>query len=170
MEYLSLVFLHVFFGILWAGAAVAIGVFVLPAVLEAGPAGGAVMAGVAKRKFPIFMTVIGAIVLLTGARLYMIRFTPGWITTPEGIVITLGALLAIAAFIIGISVQRPTVERIGAIAAQIAASGAPPTPAQASELQASRQKLRKAGSITAWHVLAAAALMAMHRSAMGVGN
>ncbi len=170
MEYLSLVFLHVFFGILWAGAAVALGFFVLPSVLEAGPAGGAVMAGVAKRRFPLFMTVVAAVVLLTGARLFMLRFTPGWIATPEGIVITLGALLAIAAFIIGMAVQRPVVGRIGALAAQIAASGAPPTPAQASELQALRLKLRRAASITAWHVLAAAALMAMHRLATAFGS
>ena len=165
MEYLSLVFLHVLFGILWAGGAVATGLFIVPSVIDAGPAGGAVMAGVVKRKFPVLMTASAAVVLLTGLRLYMLRFTTAWLTTPEGLVISLGALLAIAAFVMGVFVQKPTVERLAALGAQIAASGAPPSPAQAAELHTLREKLRRIASLTAWHLLAAAALMASHRLA-----
>lgn len=163
MEYLSLIFLHVFFAIIWAGAAISIGFFIIPAVLDAGPAGGAVMAGVAKRKFPIVMTVAAVLVVLTGLRLYTIRFSMEWLLSREGAVLTVGALLAIGAFVLGVFVQKPTVERIGALSAQIAASGAPPSAAQASELQALRQRLRKIAALTAWHLLGAALLMAMHR-------
>ena len=46
MEYLILIFLHVLFGIFWAGGAIVAGFFIFPSVLDAGPAGGAVMAGV----------------------------------------------------------------------------------------------------------------------------
>jgi len=165
VEYLSLVFLHVLFGILWAGGAVATGLFIVPSVIDAGPAGGAVMAGVVKRKFPIVMTVSAWVVLLTGLRLYMIRFSTSWVTTPEGLVISLGALLAIAAFVMGVFVQKPTVEKLAALGAEVAASGAPPSPAKAAEMQTLRTKLRKIASLTAWHLLAAAALMASHRLA-----
>ena len=123
------------------------------------------MAGVVKRKFPLVMTVSAVVVLLTGLRLYMLRFSTAWVTTPEGLVISFGALLAIAAFVMGVFVQKPTVEKLAALGAKIAASGAPPSPAQAAEVQALRTKLRKIASLTAWHLLGAAALMAMHRLA-----
>ena len=50
MEFSTLLLLHVFFGILWAGGAIAVGFFVVPSVMDAGPAGGAVMAGMLKRR------------------------------------------------------------------------------------------------------------------------
>jgi hypothetical protein len=166
MEYVVLISLHVLFGIFWAGAAVAIGLFIIPAVLDAGPAGGAVMAGVAKRKLPLVLVIAGGIVVLTGVRLYMIRFSAPWLTSPEGIVLTLGGLLALAAYGMGVFVQKPTVERIGALASQIAHGGAPPTPAQAAELQVLRARLRKIAALTAWHILGAATLMSLHRLAL----
>ena len=166
MEYLALIFLHVFCGIVWAGGAVVTGLFIVPAVIDAGPAAGPVMAGVARRGLPVVMTVAAFIVVLTGARLYMLRFTTFWLTTNEGIVITLGALLAIAGFVMGVFIQRPTVARLGALSAQIAASGAAPTASQAGELQALRARLRKTAALTAWHLLGAAALMSAHRLAV----
>ena len=83
--------LHVLGGILWAGAAFVMGFFFIPAVMDAGPAGGPVMAGLMRRRFPLVMTVLGVTVVLSGARLYMLRFSSGWIFSPEGLVITLGA-------------------------------------------------------------------------------
>jgi hypothetical protein len=163
MEYLLLILLHVFFGIIWAGGGVIAGLFILPSVLEAGPAGGMVMAGVARRKLPLLFIIAASIVLLTGVRLYMMRFTTDWFVTKEGLALTLGALLAVGAFVMGVVVQKPTVERLGKLSAQIAASGAPPTAAQAADLQALRQKLRRIGALTGWHLLAAALLMAAHR-------
>ena len=56
--------------------------------MKVGPAGGAVMGGMVKRKFPVMMTVAGMILLLTGARLYQTRFSMEWLPTPEGIVLT----------------------------------------------------------------------------------
>jgi len=166
MEYASLVLIHVLFAILWAGGAIVVGLFVLPSVSEAGPAGGAVMAGMLKRKFPIVMTVSGALVILSGIRLFTLQPLSGsWFTTSHGIVLTLGALVGIAAFLMGIFIQKPTAERLGALAAQVAAAGKPPTPEQAAEMTALRTKLGKAARVTAWHLIAAAVLMSGHRLA-----
>jgi hypothetical protein len=52
---------------------------------------------------------------------------------------------------------------MGVLAQQITASGRPPTPEQASELQASRARLGRIARLTAWHLLGAALLMAMQR-------
>jgi len=165
MEYASLLLLHVFFGILWAGGAIAVGLFVIPSVFEAGPGGGAVMAGILKRRFPIVMTASGAIVVLTGLRLYSILVSGAWIVTPQGIALSLGALAGLGAFTIGVFVQKPTAEKLGALAGQVAAAGKPPTPDQAAELDRLRTKLGKVAKLTAWHLIVAAVLMASHRLA-----
>ena len=163
MEYLLLIFLHVLFGIFWAGGAIVAGFFIIPSVLEAGPAGGAVMAGVTKRKLPIIFSVAATIVLVTGLRLYMLRFNSQWLVTPEGIALTLGALLGLGAFLIGLFVQKPAAEKLGALAAKVAASGAPPTAAQAAELQELRTRLGRIAKVTGWHLLIAIILMTGHR-------
>ncbi len=165
MEFSTLLLVHVFFGILWAGGAIALGFFVVPSVLEAGPAAGSVMAGVLKRRFPVLMTVSAVLVMLSGIRLYSVRFSGAFLGTPEGIVLTLGAILGLGAFFIGLFVQRPIADRMGALGAQIAAAGGPPTPAQAEEMQALRARLGKIGRLAAWHLLVSAFLMASHRLA-----
>jgi hypothetical protein len=165
MELAILILLHVFFAILWGGGAIAMGFFVVPSVLEAGPGGGPVLAGVLKRKFPVLMTGSAVIVLLTGIRLYMLNFTGAWLTTPRGIVLTLGAIVGLGAFFIGVFVQRPVAARLGALGAEVAAKGGPPSPEQAKEMEAVRTRLGKVARITAWHLIAAAVLMAANRVA-----
>jgi hypothetical protein len=109
--------------------------------------------------------VAASIVVLTGVRLYMVRFSSTWVTTPEGLVLTLGALLGLAAFVMGVFIQKPAVEKMSALGARIAASGAPPTPELAAEMQRLRARVRKIASLTAWHLLGAAVLMSVHRLA-----
>lgn len=165
MEFSTLLLLHVFFGIVWAGGAVAAGLFLVPSVLEAGPGGGAVMAGMLKRRFPMLMSVSGILVILSGLRLYSIRFSTAFLGTPEGVALTLGALLGLAAFVMGIAVQRPTAARLGALGAQISAGGGSPAPGQAQEMEALRERLARAARVTAWLVLLSSFLMASHRLA-----
>jgi hypothetical protein len=165
MEYLILVFLHVLCGIFWAGAGIVLGLFVVPSVMEAGPQAGGVMLGIARRRLPMVMTVLGAIVVLTGLRLYMLRFSPAWLSTPNGIVLTVGGVLGLGAFAIGVFVQRPAAMRMGVLAAEIARAGGTPDPARAAEVQALRAKLGRAATLTALHLLGAATLMAVQRLA-----
>jgi uncharacterized membrane protein len=164
MEYAALLLLHVFFGIVWAGGAIAAGFFIVPSVLGAGPAGGTVMAGIVKRQFPLVMTVSALVVVLTGLRLYSILVSGAWIATPQGIVLTLGGLAALGAFGIGVFVQRPVAGELAALAMQIGAGG-PPSPEQAAELERLRTRLGKVARLTAWHLIVASVLMAGHRLA-----
>ena len=165
MEFPVLVLLHVVFGVFWAGGGIAAGLFVIPSVLDAGPAGGAVMAGVVKRRLPAVLSFSAAMDVLSGVRLYMLRYSGAWVTTPEGIVLSLGALLGIGAFILGVFVQRPVVGKIGALAAEIAKAGTPPNTERAAELRALQAKLRRIARLTAWHLIGASLLMASHRLA-----
>jgi hypothetical protein len=163
VEYFLLIAVHVAFGIFWAGGAITAGLFIIPSVLDAGPAGGAVMAGVVKRRLPIVFSAAAVLVLLTGLRLYMFRFTTAWLATPEGIALTLGGLLGIGAFAIGVFVQRPTAERLAALGGAVAASGRPPSTEQAAEMDALRRRLRRMATVTAWHLIGATILMSSHR-------
>ena len=164
MEFPVLILVHVVFGILWAGGAIVLGLFVVPSVLDAGPAGGAVMAGVVKRKMPVVLTMAAGLVVLSGLRLYMLRFSGAWLLSPEGIVLSLGAVLGLGGFALGL-VQRPIVQKLGALAAEIAKSGGPPNASQAGELRELQAKLRRVARLTAWHLLGASLLMASHRLA-----
>lgn len=165
MEYPFLILLHVVFGILWAGGATVLGLFVLPAVADAGPAGGAVMAGVVKRRMPVVLTMAAALVVLTGVRLYMLRFSSVWVTSPEGIVLSLGALLGLGAFVLGVFVQKPTAEKLVRLGGEIAKAGGPPNASQAGELRALQAKVQRVARLMAWHVIGASLLMASHRLA-----
>lgn len=148
-------------GIFWAAAGIAVGLLIVPSVMDAGPGGGAVMQGIVRRKFPMIMTITGTIVILTGLRLYMVRFSWAWLQTPDGIVLTLGGILALGAYAIGVFVQRPTAQRLGVLAAEMARGGAA-DPARAAEMQALRARMLRVARLTAWHLAGAAALMAGH--------
>jgi hypothetical protein len=123
------------------------------------------MAGVMKRRFPIVMTVAAVLVVLSGLRLYSMRFSMAFLGTPEGIVLTLGGVLGLGAFVLGVFVQRPIGQRLGALAAQVQAGGGPPTPEQAAEMDRLRERIGRVGRLTAWHLLVSAFLMASHRLA-----
>lgn len=163
MEYPILILIHLSCGVVWAGGLITVGFFVVPAVFESGPAGGAVIAGIMRRRFATLMTAAGALVVVSGLRLYMLRFSADWIGSANGIVLTLGALLGLAAFIIGVFVQKPTATRFAALGAKLASSGDAPSAEEAAELEALRVRLAKIAKVSAWHVLAALLLMAAHR-------
>ena len=164
MEVAVLRLVHIACGLFWAGGAVTVGFWVLPAVVAAGPAGGAVMRGVVvDRKLPQVMTVAGLLTVLAGLRLYQLKFSVPWVGTPEGLVLTLGGLLAIGGLIIGVGFQRPTSMRLADLAAQVAATGGPPTPAQAEQLAALQKRSVKLGKVLGWHLGVAALLMASLR-------
>lgn len=163
MEYVMLILIHVAFGVLWAGGGITAGFFIVPSVMEAGPAGGAVMGGIMKRKFAIWMTASAILVTLTGLRMYMIRFSSAWLGTAEGIVLTVGGLLGLGALVIGVGIQKPAAEKLTALGAQIAASGGPPSAEQAAEMAALRAKLLKIARVNAFHLVGATLAMASHR-------
>lgn len=166
MELAILRLLHLSFGFLWAAGGVILGFWVTPAVAEAGPAAGAVMKGVVvDRRMPQVMTISGLITLLTGARLYMLKFSMGWLATPEGVVLTLGALLALGGFVIGIASQRPTAAKLTALQQEVAASGVAPTAEQQAEIARLQGRMVRLGKVLGAHLGVALVLMASMRLA-----
>ena len=152
MEYSALILVHVLSAFVWGGGVVVAGFFFIPSILEAGPGGGAVMGGVMKRKYSVYMTIAGVLAILSGLRLYSLRFSAAWIVTPEGIVLTLGGLLGLSAFAIGMFRQKPLAEKMGLLAKE----------GRGAEIPAVAAQLAKYAKIAAWHLIAVIILMAGH--------
>lgn len=150
MEYSALLLVHVLSSFIWGGGVVITGFFFIPAILEAGPAGGAVMGGIMKRKYGVYMTIAGVLAVLSGLRLYSIRFSAAWLSTPEGIVLTLGGLLGLSAFGIGVFRQKPLAEKMALLAKE----------GRGAEIPVVAARLTKLAKVAAWHIVAVIILMA----------
>lgn len=139
--------IHIFAGVLWVGAAILYFTSIGPTIKSIGPAGGQFMQHfMERRKYPIFMTIASALTILAGAALYL--YTSGglqlsWIKSGPGLGFTIGSVVAIIVFFIGILMIKPRAERMGALGKEIAMSGGTPNPAQAAELQKLGQELSK---------------------------
>jgi uncharacterized membrane protein len=163
MEYTVLVFVHVLGAILWGGMGLMAYFFLIPSVQEAGPAGGAVMAGLMKRKMSLVMNIAAYATVISGLRLYQLRFSMDWLTTAQGLGLTLGGLLGLGALAIGQMAMRPTAEKLGDLGAQIKAAGTPPSPEQAAQMAALGAKMGKLAKVMGFHMLGAVVLMTLNR-------
>jgi hypothetical protein len=142
---------HILSGVFWVGAAFTTILFLQSTAREVGPAAGPFMAHLAGKKHLVDWVLRAAgLTILAGALMYW-RVSGGldvdWITSAQGLSLTIGALCAIAAFTLGLSVVRPTIMATLAIGAEVAASGGPPTPEQASRLQALQARGKAVGRI-----------------------
>jgi uncharacterized membrane protein len=138
---------HVLLAAFWAGSVFLMAIFLVPAVEEAGPAGGTVMQALTRRHMPRILTWAGLFTVLTG--LYLLwqlsnHFTASFMGSTSGILLSVGALFGIVALLIGVHVSKPTVNKMGALGAKMAASGAPPTPEDLAEMGRLRGRLKLA--------------------------
>lgn len=159
--------LHIGCGIGWAGGTIYLAFFVEPAVRSSGPEGAKFMQQLMRtNRFPIVIMLMAIITVLAGSLLIW-KMSAGlqtaWIMSENGMVLTVGALLAISAFLIGFFVSRPASFRMEKIAKAIAISGGVPTPAQKEELIILRNKLGVAGRIIALLLIIAIVGMSIFR-------
>lgn len=110
---LTLRLLHVMGGAVWVGMMVFNVFFLGPAFAEAGPAGAAVGAALQKRRVMVVTPVIALLTILSGIGL-MERVYGGMgalAATRGGMVLIIGAVVTIVAFLFGIVVMRPVMMR-----------------------------------------------------------
>lgn len=136
---------HIFAGVLWVGSAVFYLFFVEPVVKSLGPAGPKFMQGlIERRRYPIYMSVVSLLTVVAGALLYWYTSAGlqiGWITSGPGIGFTIGSVVSIVVFFMGIFMLGPRAQRMSAIGKEIAAAGGPPNPEQAAQLQKLNREL-----------------------------
>src|SRR5258706_6854536 len=104
---------HVGGGALWVGMMAFMVFFLTPALAEAGPEAGKVMAALQKQRIMIIMPVIALLTIGSGLWLMMRLYgNPGNIVGSRmGMALNVGAIAAIVAFLIGVVFMRPLVMR-----------------------------------------------------------
>jgi uncharacterized membrane protein len=159
--------LHILGGVFWAGGAIVINGFVMPSVAATRPESGKFMQHLSTASgFTFWMTVASTCALLGGLVLYS-PVTGGFnrdiMQSTRGIVLSLGALLGLLAYLEGLFVVGPTVKRMGALAKAATGAGGPPNPENLAKLEAMRVKLARVGVRGAWLLGLTATLMAVAR-------
>lgn len=143
---LVLRFSHVFFGAIWVGMATFQVFFLGPALAEAGPDAGKVMAGLTRRRVLVIMPIIALITIISGMWL-LVRLGGAnmavVMASPMGKAFAWGGVIAILAFLVGIIGMRPMMMRSMKLMQELPA--APPD--QRAALQAEMQKLRARGTL-----------------------
>ena len=150
--------LHVVTAATWLGAAMFAGWFLMPAIIEAGPDGGRVMAGVQRRGWVAVAPIIAVFTIVSGIYLYIPYMGS---RSTMGSMLGAGGIIGIVAMILGAAVVSRSMAQANAVTAEIAA--APEGPARQA-LTAKVRVLRARGllftRIVSILVLVAAILMA----------
>src|ERR671919_124454 len=87
-------------------------------------------------------------------------FDLDWIRSGPGIGFTIGGLAAIATLALGLSLSKPTMDRMGALGQEIAASGGQPGPSQVSEMQRLQARMVTIGRVSMVLLTIAVVMMA----------
>ncbi len=146
MDWLQIILrvIHIGAGIFWVGSATFLLVFVEPAVHAVGPAAGPLMAHMSQvRKMPMVISVSAILTIVAGVWLYWrdtAGFEPDIVTTGPGIGFGIGGLAAIVAFVVGVTMVRPRVARMGALGGAMASGS--PSPEQVQEMGTLQRSLR----------------------------
>lgn len=165
---MTLRLLHILSGVLWVGMMFFTTFFLGPAIAEAGPDGAKVMAGVMRRRFAQIMPAIAGLTLLSGIWLYSKvsgGFQPAYLHSRMGMTLGTGGVLAIIAFIIGITVIRPNMMRAVAMSQAAMQAPAAERESQMAAARALRAKAQSAERLVALLLALAVAAMAVGRYA-----
>ena len=139
---------HVVAGVFWAGTILFIVHFLEPAVREAGPDGARVMQALQKRRYLDVLPATAALTLLSGFGLFWRifgRLHPGPGASGAELTLGLGGFVALFAFVVGITVLRPSSLRIGALVAERAQASPDRREALEQEMARFRLRARRAG-------------------------
>lgn len=162
-------FLHITAGALWVGSAFLFSGFLGPSVAEVGPSAGPLLATlVKKRKLPKVIEGLSGMTVLAGWILWLHDADlyggwSNWLSLRFGVVLTVGAVLASVAFVIGLIAIAPNVEKLVDLGGQIAAGGGAPTPEQGAEMGRTQKALEAASKIDLVLLILAVGAMATAR-------
>lgn len=160
--WLALKALHLLAGVYWVGAGVVSAMFLLPSARAAGPAAGPMMRQiVAVRRFPLTVTIMSFVTVITGMGLLAhvtLGFQPEQFRGFHRSALSIGILAALIAFVFGLAVQMPAGLKLTAVTSAI--QGAP-TPEQLAGMEALQKRLHAAGRLSAWLLIVALLGMAM---------
>lgn len=158
--------IHVLGGAFWFGAMVFNAAFLFPAIRDAGPDGGKVVAGVMQRKFAVITPIVAILVILSGLWL-LSRASGGFDTlymkSGAGMAYSIGMAAAIGALIVGLAVTRKAMMRAMALRQSAAQAAPAERDAQLAAAQVSQARAGASGNVVAVLLAISAATMAVAR-------
>ena len=158
---------HIVAAATWVGMVVFTSFLLGPAVQDTGPDGGKVMVALQRRGLMTVIPVLALTTILTGIWLYWrasLGFERAYMMTAMGHTFALGGVLAIVAFVLGMSVMRPSMLRAMRLAQEMAALTTEQERAvRMEEIARLRSRGAAAGRIVAVLLLVATAAMAVAR-------
>lgn len=166
-ELLVLRFIHIVSGIVWVGSGVFVAFFLIPAVAANRQIMPQLMDGLQRRRVFIILPTAGLLAILTGIRLLWIDsagFADSYMETGPGRTFSIGGVAAIIALVLQVFVSRPLGVKLGAIAAQLAAS---PPANERERLSAEAERLRRRNATA---TLAAVLFGLLAASAMAIAR
>jgi hypothetical protein len=140
--------LHIAAGVAWAGSVFLFVVLIQPSAQAIGPAATPFMMELlGKRKLVSWLLSLAGTTVVAGLFLYWKDWHDyaslgDFVSSGFGLALTLGAVAAIAAFLIGLFGTRPSVARLLALAARAAASEGGPPPEVAQEIPRVQARLK----------------------------
>jgi hypothetical protein len=117
-------------------------------------------------RLPYVLAATGVISILSGAHLWwaLAAGSPSsWVRSGSGQIYTLGAICAVVAALIGLGINIPTANRIGALAEWLRLGGEVPSPAQADLVRVLSVRLARGTRVAAILLIVATSAMAVAR-------
>lgn len=158
--------MHVIAGILWAGGAVALYMFIEPAAKETAPDGQKFMGYLmTQRKFSKFLSVTSLLTILGGGALYyrLGNLDWAWVITGPGIGFTIGALSGLLAFAVGFWLVAPRAVKLGELAKEIEIHGGSASTDQTAILSRLQREMYLAGRAEFYLIIIAMLTMSTAR-------
>lgn len=157
--------IHIVCTVFWAGGMIYLAVFVIPAAKTLGPDGPKFIQQLSgTNKLPIVMNVSAILSIVTGF-LLMKKLLGGiqvaLFNSTHGLMIVVGALLALTGFIIGLSINMPAARRMNSLGKIVAMSGSQPNSIQLEELRRLRSRSFVATRVIAILLFASLVLMSL---------
>ena len=143
--------LHIGTGVFWVGTAWFFFAFVEPTTQAIGPAAGPFMHHVVRQRRVVRAVLTAATInVVVGLILYW-RTSGGldqaWLRSGTGIGFTFGAVCALAAWALGVSMLGPTIDKLDEVATAMGSAGRPPTPEEVGRFGALQHKLHRIGQV-----------------------
>jgi len=162
--FLSMRVVHVLLAGIWIGATAFTSMLLMPAIEDAGPAGGQIMMSLDRKGIATFFGVMGGVTVVTGIYLYW-HFTGGF--DPEisrsraGMAYGIGGVAGLLAVILGGAVVARASKRVVAIMGQIAKAPDAQKGALLQEAAGLRERMKTFGMVVLLLQLVALVLMAI---------
>ncbi len=131
--------IHILSGVFWAGSLFMMAGFIQPAAKATGPESNKFMQRLLGGHLAFLLTLTPPLTVLAGLTLYWIDsagLRPEWIATPSGVGFTVGGLAGLTALLFGAGPTRITANKLTALGRELHAAATPPTPEQATRLEA----------------------------------